>query len=60
MSIWKNIKCPVCGKPNERDVVKKRNGSCVFCGFKFASNLNSFTNMSNSNVNKPTKILKNI
>lgn len=43
MAVWKNIKCPNCGKPTERDILKRRNGSCIYCGFRIASNLNHFT-----------------
>ena len=42
MAIWKNIKCPGCGKPNDRDDLKARNGVCIHCGFKIVSNLSTF------------------
>lgn len=42
MAVWKNIKCPRCGKPNERTVLNKRNGCCIYCSFKITSNLNGF------------------
>ncbi len=43
MSVWKNIKCPSCNKPNDRDELKSRNGECFSCGYKIVSNLNGFT-----------------
>ena len=42
MTVWKNIKCPKCVKPNDRDELKRRDGRCIYCGFKITSNLNSF------------------
>ncbi|MBS3052049.1 MAG: hypothetical protein J4428_01600 [Candidatus Aenigmarchaeota archaeon] len=42
MSIWKNIKCPGCKKPNERNELKQRDGLCLFCGYKIVGNLNHF------------------
>lgn len=43
MAVWKNIKCPGCKKPNDREDLKQRDGRCIYCGFKITSNLNSFT-----------------
>jgi DNA-directed RNA polymerase subunit RPC12/RpoP len=42
MVIWKNIKCPSCGKPNDRDELKARKGVCIYCGFHIVSNLMTF------------------
>lgn len=42
MTVWKNIKCPKCEKPNDRVELKQRGGRCIYCGFKITSNLNSF------------------
>jgi DNA-directed RNA polymerase subunit RPC12/RpoP len=42
MANWKNIKCPGCDKPNDRDELKARDGECFYCGFKIVSNLNGF------------------
>ena len=50
MVVWKNIKCPGCGKPNAREDLKARKGVCIHCGFKIVSNLSIFMN----NGNKPT------
>ncbi len=44
MAVWKNIKCPGCGKPNEREALKTRKGVCIYCGFKIVSNLSIFVN----------------
>jgi DNA-directed RNA polymerase subunit RPC12/RpoP len=44
MAVWKNIKCPGCGKPNERKELKARKGVCFYCGFKIVSNLSIFMN----------------
>ena len=44
MVIWKNIKCPGCGKPNDRDDLKARNGVCIHCGFRIVSNLLTYVN----------------
>jgi len=44
MVVWKNIKCPGCGKPNDREYLKARKGVCIHCGFKIVSNLSIFTN----------------
>lgn len=42
MGVWKNIKCPECGKPNDRDELKQRDGKCIYCGFRIVSNLKKF------------------
>ena len=42
MANWKNIKCPGCGKPNDREDLKARDGVCIHCGFGIVSNLATF------------------
>ncbi len=42
MSNWKNIKCPNCGKPNDRNELKQRKGRCIYCNYKIVSNLKLF------------------
>ena len=42
MVTWKNIKCPRCGKPNDRDELKNRKGKCFYCNYKITGNLGSF------------------
>ena len=42
MAVWKNIKCPGCRKPNDREDLKARNGVCIHCGFRIVGNLSTF------------------
>ena len=49
MAVWKNIKCPGCKKPNDREELKLRDGKCIYCGYKIVSNLNGFAK---KNVNQ--------
>lgn len=56
MAVWKNIKCPGCGKPNDRDDLKARNGVCIYCGFRIVSNLSKFVN---NDIKVPIPVPKN-
>ena len=54
MVIWKNIKCPSCGKPNDREDLKARKGVCINCGFAIVSNLSTYILNNKIKIEAPT------